>query len=154
MPEIKSIIKDHISKHGTDRNNLLPLLQRIVQQENYLSEESLLEVAETLKISPADVYGTASFYTYLDTVPRGKYIIRMCRNVSCMMQQQAEVLSAISAQLKIKVGETSSDKHFTLLQANCLGWCHKAPAMMINNEVYNELTPEKARQIIKEYQQK
>ena len=154
MPEIKSFIHEYAKVHGTARNNLLPLLQEIIQQENYLSEEALLEVAETLEIPSSEVYGTASFYTYLDTVPRGKYIIRLCRNISCMMQSQAEILSTVSLFLKIKVGETTTDKKFTLLQANCLGLCHKAPAMMINNEVFTELTPQKAIQIIKEYKEK
>lgn len=154
MPEIKSLIHEYAGLHGTARNNLLPLLQEIVRQENYLSEESLLEVAKTLNLSPADVYGTASFYNYLETVPRGKYVIRLCRNISCMMLSQAEILSTVSSLLKIKVGETTSDKNFTLLQVNCLGWCYKAPAMMINNEVFTELTPQKVTQIIKEYKEK
>jgi len=154
MPEIKSLIHEYAAQHGTARNNLLPLLQEIVQLENYLSEESLLEVAKTLNLSLADVYGTASFYNYLETVPRGKYVIRLCRNISCMMQSQAEILSTVSSLLKIKVGETTSDKNFTLLQVNCLGWCYKAPAMMINNEVFTELTPQKVIQIIKEYKEK
>ncbi|HOY32490.1 MAG TPA: NAD(P)H-dependent oxidoreductase subunit E [Bacteroidales bacterium] len=154
MQEVKSLIQEYVKVHGKARNNLLPLLQEIVQHENYLSEDALLEVAESLEIPSSEVYGTASFYTYLDTVPRGKYIIRLCRNISCMMQSQAEVLSTISLLLKIKVGETTTDRKFTLLQANCLGWCHKSPAMMINNEVFTELTPQKAVQIIKEYKEK
>ena len=152
--EIKTLIHDFVNQNGYSRNNLLPLLQKIVEQENYLSEDSLLLVAGALKLSPADVYGTASFYSYLSTVPRGKYIIRMCRNISCMMKLQAEVLAAVSSHLKIKAGETTSDKKFTLLQANCLGWCHQAPAMMINNEVFTDLTTQKAVQIINEFMQK
>ncbi len=154
MQEIKSLIQDYIKQHGTARSNLLPLIQEIVQQENYLSEDTLVDVAQTMHLSASEVYGTASFYNYLDTVPRGKYVIRLCRNISCMMQSQAEILSALSLFLKIKVGETTTDKKFTLLQVNCLGWCHKSPAMMINNEVFTELTPQKAVQIIKEYKEK
>ena len=107
-----------------------------------------------MHLSASEVYGTASFYNYLETAPRGKYVIRLCRNISCMMQSQAEILSALSLFLKVKVGETTTDKKFTLLQVNCLGWCHKSPAMMINNEVFTELTPQKAVQIIKEYKEK
>ncbi len=154
MPETKTLIKDYVGAHGNARSNLLPLLQEIVSLENFLSEESLLEVAQVMQLSPAEVYGTASFYNYLDTVPRGKYVIRLCRNISCMMRSQAEILSSLSALLKIRVGETTSDGQFSLLQANCLGWCHKAPAMMINNEVFTDLTPQKAEQIIKEFKQK
>jgi len=154
MPENKTLIQEFVRVHGRSRNNLLPLLQEIVRQENFLSEEALQAVADTLQIPASEVFGTATFYNYLDTEARGKYVIRLCRNISCMMQSQAEIVSAISLFLKIKVGETTSDKKFSLLQANCLGWCHKAPAMMINNEVYTELTPQKAVQIIKQYKEK
>jgi NADH-quinone oxidoreductase subunit E len=154
MSEIKSLINEFIGQHGFSRSLLLPLLQKIVKNENYLSEESLLLVADAMKLSTADVYGTATFYAYLSTMPRGKYIIRLCRNISCMMKSQAEVLAAVSNHLKIKVGETTTDKKFSLLQVNCLGWCHQAPAMMINNEVFTELTTQKAIQVLNEFMQK
>ncbi|MEI6853163.1 MAG: NAD(P)H-dependent oxidoreductase subunit E [Bacteroidota bacterium] len=154
MSEIKTLINAFVDQHGDSRNNLLPLFQKIVEKENYLSEESLVMIAEAMKLSTADVYGTATFYAYLSTVPRGKYIIRMCRNISCMMKAQAEVMAALSNHLKIKVGETTTDKKFTLLQVNCLGWCHKAPAMMINSEVFTDLTSQKAIQVINEFMQK
>ena len=154
MSEIITLIDEFIGQQGNSRNNLLPLLQKIVEKENYLSEESLMLVADAMKLSAADVYGTATFYAYLGTVPRGKYIIRMCRNISCMMKLQAEVLAALSNHLKIKAGETTTDKKFTLLQVNCLGWCHQAPAMMINNEVFTELTSQKAIQVVNEFMQK
>lgn len=154
MSEIKTLIDEFIGQQGDSRNNLLPLFQKIVEKENYLSEDSLVMVAEAMKLSTADVYGTATFYAYLSTVPRGKYIIRMCRNISCMMKAQAEVMAALSNHLKIKVGETTTDKKFTLLQVNCLGWCHKAPAMMINSEVFTDLTSQKAIQVINEFMQK
>jgi NADH:ubiquinone oxidoreductase subunit E len=154
MSEIKTLINAFVDQYGDSRNNLLPLFQKIVEKENYLSEESLVMIAEAMKLSTADVYGTATFYAYLSTVPRGKYIIRMCRNISCMMKAQAEVMAAVSNHLKIKVGETTTDKKFTLLQVNCLGWCHKAPAMMINSEVFTDLTSQKAIQVINEFMQK
>ncbi|MEI6122004.1 MAG: NAD(P)H-dependent oxidoreductase subunit E [Bacteroidota bacterium] len=154
MPEIKTLINHHVNDYGKARNTLLPLLQKIVAHQNFLDEATLLEVAHQLNLSPADVYGTATFYSYLSTIPRGKYVVRVCRNISCMMKLQAEIVSTVSSLLKIKVGETTSDKQFSLLQVNCLGWCHKAPAMMINNQVFTELTTQKAIQIINEYQQK
>jgi len=154
MSEITTLIQEFVDLHGDSRNNLLPLFQKIVEKENYLSEENLVLIADAMKLSPADVYGTATFYSYLSPVPRGKYVIRMCRNISCMMKSQAEVLAAVSNHLKIKAGETTGDKKFTLLQANCLGWCHQAPAMMINNDIFTELNAQKAVQIINEYKQK
>jgi len=151
MSTTETLVRELVEKNGTSRNSLMPILQGIVQKENFLSEEAMLAVAKELDLSAADVYATASFYTFLDTVPRGKNIIRVCKTITCHMKGKDEIINSISNALKIKVGETSHDKKFTLLTANCLGWCHKGPVMLINDEVYPELTPQKALEIIEEY---
>ncbi len=145
------LVKELVDKNGRTRNSLMPILQGIVQSEHYLSEEAMLSVAKELNLSAADVYGTASFYTFLDTVPRGKNIIRVCKTITCHMKGKDEVIKAICNHLKIKTGETTHDKKFTLLTANCLGWCHKGPVMLVNDEVYPEVTPAKALEIIQNY---
>ncbi|HLN53887.1 MAG TPA: NAD(P)H-dependent oxidoreductase subunit E [Lentimicrobium sp.] len=145
------LVKELVEKNGRCRNSLMPILQGIVQKEHYLSEEAMLNVAKELDLSAADVYGTASFYTFLDTIPRGKNIVRVCKTITCHMKGKDEIINAISNQLKIKVGETTHDKKFTLLTANCLGWCHKGPVMLVNDEVYPELNPAKAVEIIQNY---
>jgi NADH:ubiquinone oxidoreductase subunit E len=132
----------------------LPILQGIVEKHNYLTDEAMVEVAKELDISAAEVYGTASFYTFLDTQERGKYVIRVCKTITCSMKGKIEILETLEDMLKIKAGETTSDKQFTLLETNCIGWCHKAPAMLINEIPYTELTPEKVVEIIKGYMQK
>ncbi len=145
------LIKELVEKNGKSRNSLMPVLQGIVQKEHFLSEEALLGVARELNLSAADVYGTASFYTFLDSVPRGKNIIRVCKTITCHMKGKDDIINAISNALKIRIGETTHDKKFTLLTANCLGWCHKGPVMLINDEIYPDLTPQKALEIIEEY---
>lgn len=145
------LVKELVEKNGKCRNSLMPILQGIVQKEHYLSEEAMLAVAKELDLSAADVYGTASFYTFLDTVPRGKNIIRVCKTITCHMKGKDEIINAIMNQLKIKVGETTHDKKFTLLTANCLGWCHKGPVMLVNDDIYPELTPAQAIEIIQSY---
>lgn len=145
------LVKELVDKNGKSRNSLMPILQGIVQKEHYLSEDAMLCVAKELDLSAAEVYGTASFYTFLDTVPRGKNIIRVCKTITCHMKGKEDIVNAISNQLKIKVGETTHDKKFTLLTANCLGWCHKGPVMLINDEIYPELTPTKAIEVIQSY---
>jgi len=154
MSSTDSLIKTLVERHGKDRNSLMPILQGIVKEERYLSEEAMLTVAEELNLSAADVYGTASFYTFLDTTPRGKNIIRICKTISCHMQGKDEIIEAIEEALKIKVGETTHDKKFTLLTANCLGWCHKGPVMLVNDEVYPQVTTQSALEIIENYAKK
>jgi NADH:ubiquinone oxidoreductase subunit E len=154
MTNTEVLIHELVEKHGKTRNALMPVLQGVVAREKYLSEESMIAVARELDLSAADVYGTASFYTFLDTKPRGKNIVRVCKTISCHMQGKDAIIRAIEDHLMIKTGETSHDKKFTLLTANCLGWCHKGPVMLINDEVFPSITPEKAIEIIEEFAKK
>lgn len=154
MSKTEVLVKDLVEKHGRSRNSLMPVLQGVVKEERCLSEEAMVVVAKELDLSAADVYGTASFYTFLDTVPRGRNIIRVCKTITCHMKGKDEVIKALQDTLKVRVGETTHDGQFTLLSANCLGWCHKGPVMLINDDVYPELTPQKAIEIIEEYMQK
>jgi NADH:ubiquinone oxidoreductase subunit E len=151
MNPIKSLIKEVADKHGRNRENLLPVMQAVVEREKYLSEYSMIEIAKQFDIPAAEVFGTATFYSFIQTKPTGQYIIRICKTITCAMKGKNQVLFAIQDMLKIKLGETTPDKRFTLLETNCLGWCHKAPAMMVNDEVYTELTPEKVRDILTGY---
>ena len=151
MSNTENLVKELVEKHGRTRNSLMPVLQGLVAQERYLSEDAMVSVAKELDLSTADVYGTASFYTFLDTTPRAKNIIRVCKTISCHMSGKDEIIHALEDQLKIKVGETSHDRNFTLLTANCLGWCHKGPVMLINDEVYPELTAARATDILESY---
>ena len=151
MDPIQSLIKDLADKHGRTKESLLPIMQGVVARESFLSEHSMVEIAREIDIPAADVYGTATFYSFLETKPTGRYIIRVCRTITCAMKGKTQVLFAIQDMLKIKLGETTPDKRFTLLETNCLGWCHKAPAMLVNDDVYTDLTPEKVRDILAKY---
>jgi NADH:ubiquinone oxidoreductase subunit E len=151
MKPITELVKDLADRHGRERRSLLPILQGVVEQEKYLSEFSMLTISRELNIPVTEVYGTATFYSFMECKKMGKYIIRICKTITCSMKGEKQILLAIEDMLKIKVGETTQDGKFTLLETNCLGFCHKAPAMLINNEVYTELTPEKIREILTSY---
>ncbi|MDD3347623.1 NADH-quinone oxidoreductase subunit NuoE [Oscillibacter sp.] len=151
MPQIEELVRNIVSKTGADRENLLPILQEVTRHERYLSEEALTQIAKAMDISCAEVYGVASFYTFLDTVPRGQNIIRICKTISCYMAGKDKIVRAIEKKLRIKLGETTPDNRFTFLATNCIGWCHKGPAMLINDKVYTELTAEKAVAALEEY---
>lgn len=151
MNPVSELIKNLADQHGRERHNLLPILQGVVAQEKYLSEFSMIEIARELDLPASEVFGTATFYSFLDYKKMGKYIIRICKTITCSMKGKNQVLLATEEMLKIHVGETTPDGTFSLLQTNCLGFCHKAPAMLINNEVYTDLTPEKVREILSSY---
>jgi len=154
MYQVGNLVRELSDKHGRAKESLMPILQGIVEKHNYLTDEAMVEVARELDISAAEVYGTASFYTFLDTQVRGKYVIRVCKTITCSMKGKNEIIQILEDMLKIKVGETTSDKMFSLIETNCIGWCHKAPAILINEIPYTELTPEKVVEIIKGYMHK
>jgi len=154
MNDQAEFVKDLVAANGTKRESLLPILQAVVEQDRFLSEDAILKIAEETKIPAADVFGTASFYSFLDIVPRGKYVIRVCKTITCAMKGKNQILLALQDFLKIKPGETTPDKLFTILETNCLGWCHKAPAMLVNDEVYTELTPNMVIDILSSYKEK
>jgi NADH-quinone oxidoreductase subunit E len=154
MYQVGNLVKELSDKHGRVRESLMPILQGIVQKHNYLTDEAMVEVARELEISAAEVYGTASFYTFLDTQVKGKYVIRVCKTITCSMKGKSDIIHTLEEMLKIKVGETTTDRQFSLLETNCIGWCHKAPAILINELPYTELTTEKVTEIIKDYMQK
>jgi NADH:ubiquinone oxidoreductase subunit E len=154
MYQVGNLVKELSDKHGRERSSLMPILQGIVERHSYLTDEAMVEVAKELDISAAEVYGTASFYTFLDTSVRGKYVIRVCKTITCSMKGKNDILHTLEDMLKIRVGETTSDRQFSLIETNCIGWCHKAPAILINEMPYTELTPEKVVEIIKDYMRK
>ncbi len=151
MTEVNEMVKTLADKHGRSRESLLPILQGIVSKKRYLPDDVMTEVARELDISAAQVYGTATFYSFLDIQPRGEFVIRVCRTITCDMKGKKQILKTIEDMLKIEVGETSRDNKFSLLETNCLGQCHKGPAMLVNDQIYTELTPEKVTNILNDY---
>jgi len=144
--EIESLVK----VYGSDRSALIPVLQQIQKKYKFISSFAQQEVARLLDIHPVEVYGVITFYSFLSSEPKGKYIIRLCRTIICDLAGKEEVEKAITKEIKIKVGETTKDNKFTLEYTNCLGMCDLGPAMMINNKIYTKLTPEKAVSIIRD----
>ncbi len=149
------IIDEKVKHYGKERKALIPILRGIVLHKNYISQTDMVCVARALDISAADVYGTASFYHLLGgNHELGKYVIRVCKSITCEMKGKNKVLKALEEELRIKLGETTHDKLFTLEATNCIGLCDQGPAMLINNTPYTHLNPEKVYEIIYEYRNK
>lgn len=127
---------------------LLPALFLAQRECGYLSLEAMEYVAGLVGVSPARVYGVATFYTMFNKEPAGKYLIQVCMNLPCALRGAEEVFEYISEKLKIRAGETTPDGLFTLLKVECLGACGNAPMMQINDEYYEDLTPAKVDEIL------
>ncbi|MCF6177003.1 MAG: NAD(P)H-dependent oxidoreductase subunit E [Victivallaceae bacterium] len=144
-------VSEIIKKHGNERENLLAILHQIQagNDDNSLHKDQLQQLAEIMDIPVADIVSTASFYTMFSLKPRGKHIIRLCESPPCYIMGEENILTALENCLKIKLGETTADKMFTLETTSCLGACGVAPVMMIDDTVYGELTEEKTVAVIK-----
>lgn len=136
-----------------DRNaaRLIPILQAVQAEYRYLPEEILAFIATSLSISPARVFGVATFYSLFTLKPKGKYLIRVCDGTACHVKRSMDVHDVICKKLNLRDGrDTTPDMLFTVETVNCLGACGLAPAMVVNEEVFGQLTPDRAREIIDE----
>jgi len=115
---------------------------------HYLSELCLVELAKYFKLTKGQVYGIASYYTMFSLKPRGKYILRLCKSPVCHAMGSHSLFEYFEKEYGLKPYETTNDGLFTLEASECLGRCGKAPSMMINEQVYTELTIDKIKEII------
>ena len=150
MNTVEKLVDELVQKHGRARTSMLPILQGVVEKESYVSKPAMLAIAKSLDLSAAEVFGVASFYSFLDTEERGKFVIRVCKSIIAEMKGKKEIIHTLENLLKIKVGETTADKMFTLLETNDIGWSDHEPSMLINSKPYIDLTPEKVAIIIDE----
>ncbi|MCD6578692.1 NADH-quinone oxidoreductase subunit NuoE [bacterium] len=146
------MVDEILKKYETKKENLISILHDIqnTDPQNYLSQDNIKKVAKFLNISLSEIFGVISFYTMFSTKPRGKYIIKICRSTACHINGAGNIIKKIKEKLNINVGETTKDGLFILEQVGCLGLCGMAPAMMINDNVYGNLTDEKIDLILEE----
>ena len=140
-------------KDGSGHGELLPMLRQELARSGALSREAMLNVADKAGISLSDVYGTASFYAYLPLSGRAKNRIRICRCVPCDMQGARTIIGTLQKELGILPGEVTADGLFSLELAGCIGACARAPAMLVNDDLHGNLTPERITDILREYRQ-
>jgi NADH-quinone oxidoreductase subunit E len=144
MPEQSDRLRD-----PAQRSMLLTALYIAQEQYGYLSPEAIERTAERLKLTPQDVYSTASFYTMFRTQPVGRYVLQVCEGLSCYLAGGAErLVDYISSKLNIRSGETTADGLFTLQTVQCLASCGTSPAMRVNDELYEDLTYDKVDRLL------
>jgi len=144
-------IAELAAKYGGDRKELLQLLEILNHEFSYIDDDIVNEVAKFYNISQTEVYSVASFYHLLGVQPQGKNVIHICNTISCELGGKSAIVKALESELQIKMGETTSDRNYTLQYANCMGACDKGPAMLVNDTLYTDLTPSKAVDIINSY---
>jgi len=131
--------------------DLIPLLQKLQGAYGYLPPEILTKVSKRTGIAASRMYGVATFYEQFHLEPRGRHTIRCCRGTACHVKGGPKIISAVKKSLGIAEGETTEDMRFTFETVACLGTCFLAPVMMVNNDYYGHLTPDRVKAILEAY---
>ncbi len=140
--DLRQRAEELVALYPRKRSAMLPLLHIAQEQDGWLTNEGIAEVAELTGTTPADVRGTASFYEMFHLEPVGKYVVSVCTNIACLLQGGEEMLEHASATLGCAVGSTSDDGLFTLEEAECLADCNFAPCIQVNHRYVRTTTPE------------
>lgn len=135
-----------------DRAELVERLKEAQRRYGHVPEEAIAELAESLAIPVHEVYGVASFYSFLSTKPLGRNVIMVCKSLPCYLKSAEVIMEAVEKELGIVPGETTADGRFSFELTNCIGLCDHAPAMLINHDTHVDLTPQKIKQILKSYE--
>jgi NADH-quinone oxidoreductase subunit E len=149
-----SLINPLIEKYKKQKGNMIPILQGIQNIYGFIPAKAFKKVAEETNLKISDMYGVASFYSQFRLKPVGKHIIKVCHGTACHVQNASSITDALVEELKVKDGETTTDRFFTLESVACLGCCSLAPVMMIGDETYAKLTGKKAVDVIRNIREK
>src|SRR5215469_18656073 len=152
-PFLTEELKNHLRekffpRYPTKRAVLLPALHLVQHTHNWIPMQAIQEVAEFLEVAPSEALDTATFYEEYWLKPKGKYLIQVCRSLSCEICGSNDLTSSLKKKLGIELGETTPDGRFTLVELECLGACGTAPVALVNDVLHEELTPQKLDEII------
>jgi len=156
-PERRATLEDLLTKYPPDRKRsaVLAALYLVQEQQGYLTGNAMRHIAPLLDLTPAEVEDVATYYVMFYKEKVGKYVLQVCRTLSCALNGAERVTEALSEKLGIGVGETDPSGMFTLLEFECLGACDRAPVVMVNNELWHEcLKPEDAGKLVDEIKAK
>ena len=147
-PKIKEQLDDTLSRYTGDKSELIPILQEAQARFGYLPDEIMAGIAKFLQLSPATVYGVATFYAQFKFVPTGKRMVKVCRGTACHVRGAARILSEVEKRLGIKPGESTGDLEYALETIACFGSCALAPVIVVDNSVYGRMTTKKVEEIL------
>jgi NADH-quinone oxidoreductase subunit E len=145
-------IDEHIKEYPNRRAACIEALKVVQEKRRWISDDSLKDIADYLEMTIDELDSVATFYNLIFRKPVGKHVILICDSVSCYIMGYEKILDYLDKKLGIKLGETTEDDRYTLLPIPCLGTCDHAPALMIDNDLYRDLTEEKLDKILDQYE--
>nr|CBH37508.1 putative Fe-only hydrogenase [uncultured archaeon] len=145
----KADVDEIINDIGKSEAALLQCLEAVQRDVGYITQDAITYLRDELDVPSVEIYGVMTFYGMLTAEQQGKYVIRVCNSLPCYLNGSKMIIETLENELGIKSGETAEDANFTLETVACLGLCDNAPAMIINREIYGNLTEEKVKEIIK-----
>ncbi len=145
-----NLIEPILKEYGSVKGSLITILQKTQDVYGYLPKAAIELISEKTGIAESEIMGVATFYTQFRLTPVGKYLIMLCQGTACHVNSSELILQTIKDELNIDDGETTEDGLFSLKCVACLGCCSLSPVMMINDDTYGSLTPEKTKKILKE----
>jgi len=148
-PATRARAEEIVARYPQKRSAVMPLLYLAMSEDGWLTEEGMAEVAEWTGLTPAQVLSVASFYTMYKREATGRYLISCCTSISCMLLGGDDVLHAVEDESGVPHGETSEDGLISVEHAECVGACGGAPAVQVNYELVEGLTPDKARELVR-----
>lgn len=140
-----------LDEYGRQPSKLVPILQAVQEEYRYLPKEVLTYVATALDVSPARVFGVATFYTHFAITPKGKHLVKLCDGTACHVKDSMPILDAIRKRLGLTAAKhTTEDMMFTVETVACLGACGLAPVLVIDDQVHGQVTPAGAVKLVEE----
>jgi NADH-quinone oxidoreductase subunit E len=146
------IVRKSVADHGATREALVPVLSDVNRALGYLPKEALEAVGRALHTPISQVASVATFYSMLNTKPRGRHVIQFCEDAPCHVAGGREVWNALLEEVKLAPGETSADGRWTLITTSCLGVCSVGPVLMIDEDLHGNVEPKRVRDILARYE--
>lgn len=150
---ITAVVEELIERYGNSQEALVEILRDMNQQKGHLTREDLDGVAQRLRIPSSTVYSVASFYSLISLKPLGKHVIRFCEDAPCHIAGGREIWETLEHEIGVPFGETTLDGQWSLLPTSCIGACAVGPVMMVDDDIYGNLTADKVRAILARYRQ-
>jgi NADH:ubiquinone oxidoreductase subunit E len=150
--DVNKIVNAAVTEYHSKPEELIPILLKVNQELGFIPAEALEVISERIHIPESRVYSVASFYRMLSTKPTGRHVIKFCESAPCHVAGGREVWNALLKELMIKPGETSPDGKWTLKTTSCLGVCAVGPVMMVDDDIYGNLTPGQIPDILEKYE--